>query len=213
MSYIGVGWACARLPRWRWHAVLPADPVLGWLVLDGYGFHQAYFHTRRYVHEMQVDRFIGARFGRPAGHADRVVDQGIGRALWFVEGTDVQRVADRIGTFPEHRRADLWSGAALAATYAGGAGEPELARFWTVAEKYRPNVAQGCAFAAEARLMADLVTEHTALATAAFCAMTPQQAAAVVRLARIGLPPDSSESAYAVWRERITERFLSAGRG
>ena len=28
-----------------------SDPLLGWLAIDGYGFHQAYFHTARYVGE------------------------------------------------------------------------------------------------------------------------------------------------------------------
>jgi len=57
-------------------------------------------------------------------------DQGIGRAMWFVGGTDVELVATMIDKFPDHRRADLYSGAGLAATYAGGAHEQELRAFW-----------------------------------------------------------------------------------
>ena len=49
MSYVGVGWAMARLPRLRWSRMTVPDPLLRWLVLDGYGFHQAYFRTARYV--------------------------------------------------------------------------------------------------------------------------------------------------------------------
>ncbi|HEX6686662.1 MAG TPA: DUF1702 family protein, partial [Candidatus Limnocylindrales bacterium] len=37
MAYVSVGWAYARLPRWRWRRVPLADPLLRWLALDGYG--------------------------------------------------------------------------------------------------------------------------------------------------------------------------------
>lgn len=211
MAYVGIGWACARLPRWRWPSILPADPLMHWLVLDGYGFHQAYFHTGRYVHQRYQDSGLGGPFGGD-GYASRAVDQGIGRALWFVEGTSVDRVADRIETFPPARRADLWSGAALAATYAGGVDEPELVAFWKSAGSYRPNVAQASAFAAEARVRADLVVPHTELATEVFCGMSPQAAASVTQQTRTGLPGPGSVPAYEVWRERIAERFASLGR-
>jgi hypothetical protein len=208
MAYVGIGWAYARLPRWRWQRVPLADPLLGWLALDGYGFHQAYFHTRKYVHQRYQGRTLDWPLAAADGYASRAIDQGIGRALWFVEGTDVGRVATRIGTFPEHRRADLWSGAGLAATYAGGVDEPELQKFWAAAGEYRPHVAQAGAFAADARVRAGLVTEHTQLATAVFCGMAPPAAAAIARGAREGLPVNGSE----VWRHRIAEQFESLRR-
>src|SRR5581483_7151474 len=37
MAYVGVGWAMARLPRFRWPTLYAPDPLLRWLVLDGYG--------------------------------------------------------------------------------------------------------------------------------------------------------------------------------
>lgn len=212
MAYVGVGWAFARLPRWRWPTVALEDPLLGWLALDGYGFHQAYFHTRRYVAERFRDRRAAWPVTAPHDYTGRAVDQGVGRALWFVEGTDVARVADRIRTFPENRRADLWSGAGLAATYAGGVDEPELRTFWTLAGDYRPYVSQACAFAADARVRAGLVTEHTELATGVFCGMSPAKAAAVATHARAGLPTNGSVPAYEVWRQRIAGRFVTLGR-
>lgn len=51
MVYVGIGWAMARLPRFCWPDIDKLDPLLRWLVLDGYGFHQAYFRTDRYVHQ------------------------------------------------------------------------------------------------------------------------------------------------------------------
>jgi hypothetical protein len=212
MAYVGIGWAFARLPRWRWKMISPADPLLGWLAMDGYGFHQAYFHTGKYVYAQDRDRTLRWPGGAPDGYAARAVDQGIGRATWFVEGTDVDRVAARIDGFAEHRRADLWSGAALAATYAGGVDETGLRRFWNLAGRYRPNVSQACTFAADARVRAGLVTEHTALATGVFCEMSPGQAAAVAAEARIDLPPDGRQPAYEVWRQRIANQFASLRR-
>lgn len=212
MAYVGTGWAYARLPRWRWRTVPIADQLLGWLAVDGYGFHQAYFHTRKYVHERFQDQNPPCPSASARNYAPRAVDQGIGRALWFVEGADVVRVASRIETFPEHRRADLWSGAALAATYAGGVDEPELQTFWSLAGDYQRHVSQGCSFAADARVRAGLVTDHTRLATKVLVGMPPEEAAVVAARARLDLPPDSSLPAYEVWRQRIADQFVVIGR-
>jgi hypothetical protein len=180
--------ALARLPRVRWRAVAPADPLLRWLALDGLGFHQAYFDTRRYV----TDRW------RPAGYpawpgrdeyAHRAVDQGIGRALWFVNGADPAAVAGCIETFPVSRRADLCSGAGLASVYAGGVDAGGLAAFWEAAGRYQPEVAQGAAFAAKARLRTDLVVPHTELAVKTYCDLSIEDAAAVTDHALADLPP------------------------
>src|SRR5690348_938222 len=40
LAYVGIGWAMARLPRFRWPKPHTLDPLLVPLVLDGYGFHQ-----------------------------------------------------------------------------------------------------------------------------------------------------------------------------
>ena len=206
MIYVGVGWAMARLPRFRWSKLHAPDPLLRWLVLDGYGFHQAYFHTRRYVHEhFREERFRWPADG-PAGHAGRVIDQGIGRATWFVGGADPERVTALLDAFPEERRGDLYSGTGLAATYAGGVSRQELERLVRLAGPYRGQLAQGAAFAAAARLRAGLVVPHNELATEVLCGTDVAAAAAVTDHARQGLT-DTAVPAYAVWRERIAEAF------
>jgi hypothetical protein len=211
MVHIGVGWACARLPHLVWPRIRPADPALHWLALDGLGFHQAYFHTDRYVHRQYVGPVpwpgSGARWYVP--HA---VDQGIGRALWFVGGTDVHRVTGLIAQFPASRRADLWGGAGLAATYAGGAGEPELRDLWRRAGEYRPQLVLGCAVAALARVRAGLVTPHTRLACEVLGGMTPEQAAAVADPPPALPEADGEEPAYAGWRRHLAEALASTGR-
>lgn len=205
MAYIGVGWAMARLPRLRWRAIQPHDPLLRWLALDGYGFHQAYFRTQQYVWNQHRTRIPG---WEPARYAGRAVDQGIGRALWFVNGADVQRVATTIEAFPQSRRGDLWSGAALASVYAGGADAGELSDMVRLAGPYRPHAAQGAAFAAKARLLAGLVMPGTELGVKVHCEMSVEEAAAVTDEARDGLPSDDTDvPRYEIWRDRIRKRF------
>jgi enediyne biosynthesis protein E3 len=204
MAYIGVGWAMARLPRVRWRAIAPHDPFLRWLALDGYGFHQAFFHTKKYVH----GQYQAPIPGWPSDYANRVADQGIGRALWFVNGSDVEHVADMIGKFAPSRQADLWSGAGLASVYAGGASTGELEEMVRLAGAFRSNAAQGAAFAAGARVMAGLVTPGTELGVKVHCGMSAAEASAVTDEARVGLPgTDGPVPAYELWRERIRQCF------
>ena len=52
MAHVGVGWAVARLPwihRKLDSYVQQFDPLLRWLVYDGYGFHQGFFQSARFV--------------------------------------------------------------------------------------------------------------------------------------------------------------------
>jgi hypothetical protein len=210
MVHIGVGWAFARLPHLVRARIRPADPVLRWLALDGFGFHQAYFHTDRYVHRQYVEHVPWP--GTGAWYVPHAVDQGIGRALWFVGGTDVDRVTGLIGQFPASRRADLWGGTGLAATYAGGAGEAELRDLWRRAGEHRPQLLLGCAVAAMTRVRAGLVTPHTRLASEVLCGMTPEQAAAVADPPRALPEADGEEPAYAGWRRHLAEALASTGR-
>lgn len=211
MAYIGVGWALARLPRFRWPDITAYDPVLRWLLLDGYGFHQAYFKTAQYVEgQFQDQRFAWP--DEPVSYANRVVDQGIGRALWFVGGTDAALVCSMIDRFAPERHSDLYSGAGLAATYAGGADAEELGLLWKRAGKHRAMVAQASAFAAEARLRAGLLVPHTGLATEAFCGMSPEAAAELAGSVRPGPRTVGGVPAYEIWRQRIAEEFVSLGR-
>lgn len=211
MIYVGVGWAMARLPRWRWPSVESFDPLLRGLVLDGYGFHQAYFRTGRYVHEQYRELPFPWPADATAAHSHHTVDQGIGRALWFVGGTDVETVTTLIERFPAERKADLYAGTGLAATYAGGADESELELLRARAGEYRTQVAQASAFAAEARVRAGLVQPHTHVATRVLCATTPEQAAQITQDLRPANPDNSDLPAYESWRRAIADRFAVLG--
>jgi hypothetical protein len=204
MVIVGVGWAMARVPAMRWRAIMPDDVVLRWLALDGYGFHQAYFSTERYVTQQYQGRVPAYPL---KDYANRVIDQGIGRALWFVNGSDPVRVAEAIGRFDPARRGDLWSGAGLASVYAGGVDASELGEMVGLAGEHKPQAAQGAAFAAKARLLGGFVTPATELGVKAYCDMSVADAAAVTDEALESLDDSGPVPAYEIWRQRIAARF------
>jgi enediyne biosynthesis protein E3 len=204
MLHVGYGWAVARLPWLRRNierARRNQDPYLGWLILDGYGFHEGYFHWRSAVMEMRRPRTL-------SGYAARAFDQGLGRSLWFFNGADVGRVNACIGRFAVERRADLWSGIGLAATYAGGVREEELRPLFEIADEYRGHLAQGAAFAAKARQFAGIATPHTDAACRILCGMPSSEAASITDTAFAAVHPGSrSEEPYETWRSQIRAQF------
>jgi hypothetical protein len=100
MLHVGAGWALARLPRRVESNLYRFDPLLRWLVLDGYGFHQGYFHWRRFVARQERPK-------RLSPYALRAFGQGLGRSLWFVNGAEAGRVARCIAGVTPERRSDL----------------------------------------------------------------------------------------------------------
>ncbi|MCY2965434.1 MAG: DUF1702 family protein [Planctomycetota bacterium] len=155
MLHVGLGWAWARIPwkRWRLSSQIERlDPLLCWLAIDGLGFHDAFFSTRRVVTEHRLPRV--------AGYSRRAFDQGVGRALWFVCCADPQAVRETLVAFPADRHQDLWAGVGLAMTYAGGVPVEDVASLVEFAGPHRADLAQGAAFAAQARRRAGNPTEH-----------------------------------------------------
>jgi len=200
MVHVALGWVLARLPGRIEKTLEPLDPLLRWLVLDGYGFHEGFFHWRKYLGGQPIPK-------RVSGYAARAFDLGLGRSLWFVEGAGVARLRDTIASFPEARRAELWSGAGLAAVYAGGVGEAELSQLREAAGSFGPQLAQGAAFAAKARHRAGNPTAHTDRACWVLCGMSSADAAAVTDAALENLPANGAEPAFEIWRKRIQEKF------
>jgi len=202
MVHVGAGWALARLHRPSSRLLGSLDPVLRWLAMDGYGFHEGYFHWPRTVEARR----------RPAslrGYARRAYDQGLGRSLWFVRGADVERIAGTIAGFEANRHRELWSGVGLASAYAGGVPRPVLEALRAAAGAYGPCLAQGAAFAAKARAHAKNASTYTDEACHVFCGLSAQHAAEITDQALAALPPDGDEPAFEVWRRRIQARFAS----
>jgi len=195
---VGVGMAVGRLPWLRWRAGAVSarfDWHQRWLILDGFGFHEAYFNWKR-VHTGAVP--LGVR-----GYGARAFDQGVGRGVWFVEGCDAVRVASAIAGFPTVRQADLWSGAGLACAYAGGADDDEVSRVFEASGRHQAPFAQGAAFAARARQLAGNPARHTDTVCRIACQMSAADAAAAVSHAEAALSDAGDESSYEVVRRRV----------
>jgi hypothetical protein len=208
---VGVGWAMARLPRFAWPKAERFDPLLRWLVLDGYGFHQAYFKTEQYVHNQYQEPNFPWPSKEYSEYSLRAIDQGIGRALWFVCGTDVELVTKTIGEFDPSRHGDLYAGVGLASTYACGVDADELTELARRAGVHRGQLAQGSAFAAEARARAGLLIPATGTATQAICGLPAERAAAITLEVRPDVVIDGELPAFETWRQRIADEVLTHG--
>jgi hypothetical protein len=214
MAYIGVGFALAHLPKLIWsraipnQAPLPESPALNWMILDGYAFHEAYFKTDKWIGKQYLSPRVPWPWKGSHEYVLRAMDHGIGRAMWFINGADVDRLSTMIEGFAPGRRSDLWSGAALAATYAGGANEDGLNQFAKASWEYHPAVAQGAVFAIKQRVLSNLVTPNTELASQILCEMPPEDAAALTDKAQIDLP-DGAVPAYEIFRQRIQSNFTA----
>ena len=205
MVHVGAGWACARLPWLRWRiesAISSYHPVLRWLAVDGYGFHEGYFHHRKTINEGKVP----VRLSETARH---VFFQGLGRSLWFVHGADVLEISQTIASFHPRFRGDAWSGVGLACGYAGGIERPEVEELRWRAGLHVSSVAQGAAFAAKARQLAGNPATHTELACEVLCGMNSERAAALCdhtlnQVRSVGPSP------YQRWRELLRNSLVSS---
>lgn len=205
MLHVGAGWACARLPwlRLRIESVIhKLHPLLGWLSVDGYGFHEGYFHWRTGPQH---------KISWLSQKACHVFYQGLGRSLWFIAGADSSAIVGRISQFPRQFHNDAWSGVGLGCAYAGGMDHAELEGLRWRAGPYRAALAQGAAFAAGARQLAGNPTGHTELACTTLCGMSAERAATLCDQAREEAGDLDSDS-YQRWRELLQEHFSAASR-
>jgi hypothetical protein len=200
MMHVGLGWALARLRRGVTPHLARLDPLLGWLVVDGYGFHEGYFSWRRYVERREIPDGLN-------GYERRVFDQGLGRSIWFVKGADVAAIASAINAFPFGRRDDLWSGAGLACAYAGGCGRAAMQSLRAAAHGHLPALAQGVAFAAKTRQRAANLNSHTETTCRVMCGHSAEETAAITDAALKDLRGDNAAPAYEVWRRRIQDKL------
>jgi hypothetical protein len=203
MLHVGVGWAFARIPWIRRRIVRHIsthDPLLKWLIVDGYGFHEGYFYPGKYFRSTD-------RLGKLTGYAARAFAQGLGRSLWFVEGADTGKIPQTLSRLPASFHSDLWSGVGLACAYAGGVEENEIKRLKASAGEYLPHLAQGVAFAAKARERAQNPADHTETACRIICDCSSREAALVTDKHLEDLPPETDIPSYEIWRQRVQQEF------
>lgn len=196
MMHVGLGWALARLRRSVTPHLAKLDPLLRWLVVDGYGFHEGYFGWPRYVERRSIPTRLN-------GYEQRVFDQGLGRSIWFVKGADVAAVASAINAFPSARRDDLWSGVGLACAYAGGCQRGAIDSLRAAANGHLPALAQGVAFAAKTRQRAANLNPHTETVSRVICGHSAEELAAITDAALENLHERDGSPAYETWRRRI----------
>ncbi len=208
MIHIGLGWALARLRRRVEGHLKRLDPVVGWLAVEGYGFHEGYFAWTRYIENQEPPPH------QLTGYARRVFDQGLGRSLWFVKGANVERITDTINTFASARQSDLWSGVGLACGYAGGVNSKNIKALKQASGAYYPELAQGVAFAAATRHRAKNPVAHTELACQIICGLSLDETAALTDTIRETLPIspseiDKPEPAWELWQQRVQAKFVA----
>lgn len=207
-AHVGAGWALARLHdtpfgRALEQVVAPMHPVLRWLVVDGYGFHEGYFHPQRAALRPPV--WNGA-------YTARAFDQGLGRSLWFSCCADPVRIGAAIARLPRSRHGDLWSGVGLACTYAGGVPDEVITALASHGAEHAAEIAQGAAFATAARRRAGLLVDHTVRACRILCGVEPEAAAAVAESSLGGLVDTPLVPAFEAWRRRIAAHFDARSR-
>jgi len=204
MAYVGAGWALARTTLFSMARLLGKYPAI-WrpLIVDGYGFHEGYFRPDRYYPVQGTPRKLRNPAWLPS------FDQGLGRALWFVEGGDPERIQQVIDAFPSARRPNFWAGIGLAATYAGGVPREVLAAVRERAGDHAGWLAQGCGFAVKARFRAENPVPHNLLACEVFCGMPVATVVAHVDRIRATLD-DNDPGAYESWRIQIRDALTAS---
>jgi enediyne biosynthesis protein E3 len=148
ITMVGAGFAIARAPLGL-HRLesyqRKLDPMNAWCLADGYGFHQGFFHWKR---------FIEARQEAPAGFSlqnRRLFDAGVGRAMWWVFGADVAPIAAAISSFESERQPEMWAGIGTALAYAGGGPSGASSLLADLAGPFRSDLVSGIPFAAHMR--------------------------------------------------------------
>jgi enediyne biosynthesis protein E3 len=199
---LGAGMGLARLRRNPERFMRRLDPVLGWIIIDGYGFHEGFFARKRYIEKQEVPKHLSA-------YARRVFDHGLGRAIWFVRSTNVERVAATIASFPTKRQADLWSGIGLACGYTGGVNHAAVEALQVAAGPYKHHLALGAAIAANARHEVGNPSPHAERACEVLWGLPSETVSQMTDAARENLPVDGDEPAYEIWRQRLVAQSIA----
>ncbi|WP_396897614.1 DUF1702 family protein [Nocardia colli] len=173
LTAIGIGLGLAQLRKSGWGGlgeVDGLDPLVRWMAVDGRGFWGSFFHTTKYLATKRTAHPVQSL-------AEQVMDQGVGRSLWFVECADVPALGRRVSTFHPSRHADLWAGIGLAACYAGGADDAGLAQIIELSGEHRAQLAIGAATPSRARVLSGSIPVFAEQATKAFTGVDVKTAA------------------------------------
>jgi enediyne biosynthesis protein E3 len=195
--YVGLGLALARLRRQPERHLGELDPLLGWAIVDGYGFHGGFFERRRYITKK-------ARPNHLSPNSRPLFDQGLGRAIWFSSGAVIDRAAETVASLQPDRHGDLWNGVGMACAYGGGTDRAGLDRICQIAEEHRDRLAWGAATAAWTRELAGNHAAHTDLACEVFSGISSDDAARVLAQGRHEIDGSTLPTPISAWRSHFT---------
>jgi hypothetical protein len=211
IATVGAGFAVARLPyglRALNRYMEKLDPMVGWCVLDGYGFHQGVFHHRLFVDQCKEPPVALPEYGQ------HLFDAGVGRSLWWVKGASPMLIRRAIERFPAPRRSELWHGVGVACAYAGGVVEDVLTSLLELSGRYRPDFLSGVPFAARMRQKGENASQSTDLACSLLLKMSSDQAANMLvnymdelLVGWTGTKKELGKKGYTLIRERVTQNF------
>ena len=148
ITMVGAGFAIARAPfgvRRLESYQRTLDPMTAWCLADGFGFHQGYFHWKRFIEKRQAAPALFNLQNR------RLFDAGVGRSMWWVFGADPVAIANAISRFESHRQAEMWAGIGTALAYAGGGPSGVAPLLLDLAGPLGSDLLSGIPFAAHMR--------------------------------------------------------------
>ncbi|PWJ63993.1 uncharacterized protein DUF1702 [Rathayibacter iranicus NCPPB 2253 = VKM Ac-1602] len=200
--HAGVGWAYDRLRRRPPEPGRGWDPLLRALIDDGWGFSRVFARG--------AEHWSSVRAPRSASDLRRIhVDQGVGRALWFV--LDGDEIPAAIASVAPERRGELWTGLGLALTYAG-CPVATASSLRLAAGEHGVDVAVGSLRAARARSFGGVGSAAMEGTGAALIGLPLEDALALHDRALEGLDPENDPGAYRRWQLRVRQALLHAER-
>lgn len=197
--YIGLGWALAQLQLNAMPYMQRLGPIDRYRVMDGYGYYEAIFRTKRTIHKQQkLEEFNEA--GSSAYY------QGIGRGIWYLSLGKKEEAKTMIDKFPAEMLTDLWRGLGIACSYAGGCDEPALKEMMILAGDYSRQLATGAVMVAICRENAAFMSTDTELACKIWCKQSAAKLATEHKPDDINLKANE-ETSYLNWIWGIESSF------
>lgn len=152
--YVGIGWAVAKMNLPFFAVAGKLESSLQVYVADGCGYFDASFKQRQTILNQQLPDYLPAEL-LPS------YDQGIGRSLWYSCNADIEKMKNKIKSFPVDRRDSLWKGIGIAVAYVGGCCNSSLTEIYEAAGEHSGQLAIGAALAVKSRVNAGTATNDT----------------------------------------------------
>ena len=216
ITMVGAGFAIARTPfglRRLESYQRSLDPMNSWCIADGYGFHQGFFHWKRFIEARQPAPEILSAQNR------RLFDAGVGRSMWWVFGAEPRSIAAAISRFDSDRRPEMWTGIGTALAYAGGGPRGAASLLFDLAGPFRSYLLGGIPLAAHMRYKGQNPAEWTDEVCLTLLNLSAAETSDIV-LTEVnnyldswqGSEQDKWSGFYVALRDRVVRRFDNSSR-